>query len=76
MKNINGFNESLSNMMNEIFTGLDVTAEELNTMQEHWNNSTYSRLHITRAWRDSSNVLCVAYDNDNWYHYNSKGEWY
>ena len=73
---MNGFNEALDNMMNEIFSGLEVTAEELRTMEQHWKNSNYSRLHITRAWRDSDNVLCVAYDDNSWFHYNAKGEWY
>lgn len=73
---MNGFNESLTNMMNDIFGGLNVSAEELNTMQQHWSNSQYSRLHITRAWRDADNVLCVAYDTEDWYHYTAKGEWY
>ena len=73
---MNEFNKALDNMIADIFSGLNITAEELHTMQEHWNNSNYSRLHITRAWRDSSNVLCVAYDDETWFHYNSKGEWY
>ena len=28
------------------------------------------------AWRDKDGILCVQYANQDWYHYNEKGEWW
>lgn len=62
-KKMNGFNEALSDMMCDIFAGLDVTFDEVKRMQTHWSNSQYSRLSIVSAWRDIDRVLCVKYDD-------------
>lgn len=72
---MNVFNESLNDMMDEIFEPLNITSKEIETMQEHYKNSKYSRLHITRARRDKEGILCVNYDDGKWFHYET-GQWW
>jgi hypothetical protein len=31
---------------------------------------------IKEAWRDGNGVLCIRYENGEWYHYPSDGGWY
>ena len=68
----------LTDFINEIFAGLDITHEEKETMHQHHQNSPYSLIYITRAWRDRDGVICVEYDKDDtrtWFHYRA-GEWW
>lgn len=60
---MNVFNQCLDDMMNDIFTQLDISTIELSGLRKHWDNSKYSRMHICRAWRNNVGTLCVQYDD-------------
>ena len=72
---MNVFNVALSDILDDIFSSVNVTHDESTTMVIHFENSNYSRLHIISCWRDDDGVLCVRYDDGCFFHYKN-GEWY
>lgn len=72
---MNVFNAALSDILDDIFSSVNVTHDESTTMVIHFENSNYSRLHIISCWRDDDGVLCVRYDDGCFFHYKN-GEWY
>ena len=38
---------------------------------DHWENG-----EPVKTWWDSDGNFCIKYENGNWWHYNSKGEWW
>jgi hypothetical protein len=32
--------------------------------------------NIEKVWFDESGNICIEYQSGNWWHYNSKGEWW
>lgn len=55
----------------DLFGSLGVNDYERKAMEEHHIISTYSKIHISDAWRNSSNILCVAYDDGKIFNYKS-----
>lgn len=55
------------------------TEKEYETVRLH-HKSTESKTiewhSMMCAWRDKDGFLCVQYANQDWYHYNEKGEWW
>lgn len=71
---MNGFNEGLRNLLEDVFEQINVTEDEKETMKQHYENSKYSTLHVVRAWREDE-ILCVGYDDGHWFRYRN-GEWW
>lgn len=55
------------------------TEKEYETVRLHHKSTENNDIEWHRmmsAWRDKEGILCVQYANQEWYHYNEKGEWW
>lgn len=55
------------------------TEKEYETVRLHHKSTESNAIEwhsMMCAWRDNDGVLCVQYANQDWYHYNEKGEWW
>lgn len=55
------------------------TEKEKETVQLHHKSTESQDIEwnsIMCTWRDNDGILCIQYSNQEWYHYNEKGEWW